>query len=46
MYEKWRNLKFKYKNLGFGAKGIIGRNSRKNAVKIKNQLKEYEMGEQ
>ena len=50
IYEKWGNLKFKYRNREFWFRGYYVDTARKNAVKIKeyikNQLKEDELGEQ
>lgn len=50
IYEKWENLKFKYRNREFWCRGYYVDTAGKNAVKIKeyikNQLKEDELGEQ
>ena len=50
IYEKWGNLKFKYRNREFWCRGYYVDTAGKNAVKIKeyikNQLKEDELGEQ
>ena len=50
IYEKWENLKFKYRNREFWCRGYYVETAGKNAVKIKeyikNQLKEDELGEQ
>lgn len=50
IYEKWGNLKFKYRNREFWCKGYYVDAAGKNAVKIKeyikNQLKGDELGEQ
>lgn len=50
IYEKWGNLKFKYRNREFWCRGYYVDTEGKNAVKIKeyikNQLKEDELGEQ
>ncbi len=50
IYEKWGNLKFKYRNREFWCRGYYVDTTGKNAVKIKeyikNQLKEDELGEQ
>ena len=50
IYEKWGNLKFKYRNREFWCRGYYVDTAGKNAVKIKeyikNQLKEDEFGEQ
>ena len=50
IYEKWGNLKFKYRNREFWCRGYYVDTVGKNAVKIKeyikNQLKEDELGEQ
>ena len=50
IYEKWGNLKFKYRNREFWCRGYYVDTAGKNAVKIKeyikNQLKEDELGKQ
>lgn len=50
IYEKWGNLKFKYRNREFWCRGYYVDTARKNTIKIKeyikNQLKEDELGEQ
>lgn len=50
IYEKWGNLKYKYRNRQFWCRGYYVDTSGKNAKKIeeyiKNQLKEDEMSEQ
>ena len=50
IYEKWGNLKFKYRNREFWCRGYYEDTARRNADKIKeyikNQLKEDELGEQ
>ena len=50
IYEKWGNLKFKYRNREYWCRGYYVDTAGKNAVKIKeyikNQLKEDELGEQ
>ena len=50
IYEKWGNLKFKYRNREFWCRGYYVDTAGKNAVKIKeyikNQLKQDELGEQ
>ena len=50
IYEKWGNLKFKYRNREFWCRGYYVDTAGKNAAKIKeyikNQLKEDELGEQ
>ena len=50
IYEKWGNLKFKYRNREFWCRVYYVDTAEKNAVKIKeyikNQLKEDELGEQ
>ena len=49
IYEKWGNLKFKYRNREFWCRGYYVDTAGKNAVKIKeyikNQLKEDELGQ-
>ena len=50
IYEKWGNLKFKYRNREFWCRGYYVDTAGKNVVKIKeyikNQLKQDELGEQ
>ena len=50
IYEKWGNLKFKYRNREFWCRVYYVDTAVKNAVKIKeyikNQLKEDKLGEQ
>ena len=50
IYEKWENLKFKYRNRECWCRGYYVDTAGKNEVKIKgyikNQLKEDELGEQ
>ena len=50
IYERWGNLKFKYRNREFWCKGYYVDTVGKNTVKIKeyieNQLKEDKLGEQ
>ncbi len=50
IYEKWGNLKFKYRNREFCCRGYYVDTAGKNAVKIKeyikNQLKQDELEEQ
>ncbi len=50
IYAKWGNLKFKYRNREFWCRGYYVDTTGKNAVKIKeyikNQLKKDELGEQ
>lgn len=50
IYEKWGNLKFKYRNREFWCRRYYVDTEGKNVVKIKeyikNQLKEDELGEQ
>lgn len=50
IYEKWGNLKFKYRNREFWCRRYYVDTAGKNVVKIKeyikNQLKEDELGEQ
>ena len=44
IYEKWGNLKYKYRNREFGCRGYyvdtIGKNTKKITEYIRNQLKE------
>ena len=46
IYQKWGNIKFKYRNREFWCKGYyvdtVGKNARKIEEYIKNQLKEDE----
>ena len=50
IYEKWGNMKFKYRNRQFWCRGYyvdtVGKNEKKIAEYISNQLKEDEMSEQ
>ena len=50
IYEKWGNMKFKYRNWQFWCRGyyvdIVGKNEKKIAEYISNQLKQDEMSEQ
>ncbi len=50
IYEKWGNLKFKYRNREFWCRGYYvdtaGKNARKIEEYIRNQLKQDELGEQ
>ena len=50
IYERWGNLKFKYRNREFWCKGYYvnttGKNSSRIAEYIRNQLKENYLGEQ
>ena len=50
IYEKWGNMKFKYRNRQFGCRGYyvdtVGKNEKKIAEYISNQLKQDEMSEQ
>ena len=50
IYEKWGNMKFKYRNRQFWCRGYyvdtVGKNERKIAEYISNQLKQDEMSEQ
>ena len=50
MYEKWGNMKFKYRNRQFWCRGYyvdtVGKNEKKIAEYISNQLKQDEMSEQ
>ena len=50
IYEKWGNMKFKYRNREFWCRGYyvdtVGKNTKKNAEYIKNQLKEDEVNGQ
>ena len=50
IYEKWGNLKFKYRNREFWCKGYyvdtVGKNTQKIKEYIENQLKEDKLGEQ
>ena len=50
IYEKWGNMKFKYRNRQFWCRGYyvdtVGKNEKKIAESISNQLKQDEMSEQ
>ena len=50
IYEKFGNLKFKYRNREFWCRGYyidtVGKNAKKIAEYIKNQLEEYKIGKQ
>lgn len=50
IYEKWGNLKFKYRNREFWCRGYYvdtaGKNTKKIQEYIQNQLKEDQLGEQ
>ena len=50
IYEKWGNMKFKYRNRQFWCRGYyvdtVGKNEQKIAEYISNQLKQDEMSEQ
>ena len=50
IYEKWENMKFKYRNRQFWCRGYyvdtVGKNEKKIAEYISNQLKQDEMSEQ
>ena len=50
IYEKWGNMKFKYRNRQFWCRGYyvdtVGKNEKKIAEYISNQLKQGEMSEQ
>ena len=50
IYEKWGNMKFKYRNRQFWCRGYyvdtVGKNEKKIAEYIVNQLKQDEMSEQ
>ena len=50
IYEKWWNMKFKYRNRQFWCRGYyvdtVGKNEKKIAEYISNQLKQDEMSEQ
>ena len=50
IYERWENLKFKYRNREFWCKGYyvdtVGKNTTKIKEYIENQLKEDKLGEQ
>ena len=50
IYEKFGNLKFKYRNREFWCRGYyvdtVGKNAKKIVEYIKNQLEEYKIGKQ
>ena len=50
IYEKWGNMKYKYKNREFWCRGhyvdTVGKNESRIAECVRNQLKEDELGEQ
>ena len=50
IYEKWGNMKFKYRNRQFWCRGYyvdtVGKSEKKIAEYIANQLKQDEMSEQ
>ena len=50
IYEKWRNLKYKYRGREFWCRGYyvdtVGKNTKAIAEYIKNQLKENELNQQ
>ena len=50
IYEKWGNMKFKYRNRQFWCRGYyvdsVGKNEKKIAEYVSNQLKQDEMSEQ
>ena len=50
IYEKWGNMKFKYRDRQFWYRGYyvdtVGKNEKKIAEYISNQLKQDEMSEQ
>ena len=50
IYEKWGNMKYKYRNRQFWCRGYyvdtVGKNEKKIAAYIQDQLKEDEMSEQ
>ena len=50
IYEKWGNMKYKYRNRQFWCRGhyvdTVGKNEAKIATYIQEQMKEYEMSEQ
>lgn len=50
IYEKWGNMKFKYRNRQFWCRGCyvdtVGKNEKKIAEYISNQLNQDEMSEQ
>jgi len=50
IYQKWGNMKFKYRNREFWCRGFyvdtVGKNTKKIAEYIRNQLKEDEMDTQ
>jgi putative transposase len=50
IYEKWGNMKYKYRNRQFWCRGYyvdtVGKNEKKITTYIREQLKEDEMSEQ
>jgi putative transposase len=50
IYERWGNMKYKYRNRQFWCRGYyvgtVGKNEKKIATYIQEQLKEDEMAEQ
>ena len=50
IYQRWGNMKFKYRNRQFWCRGYyvdtVGKNESRIAEYVRNQLKEDEMGEQ
>ena len=50
IYEKWGNMKYKYRNRSFWCRGyyvsMVGKNEKKITEYIQNQLKEDYMSEQ
>lgn len=50
IYERWGNMKFKYRNIEFWCKGYyvdtVGKNTARIKEYIANQLKEDQLGEQ
>ena len=50
IYQKWGNMKFKYRNREFWCRGFyvdtVGKNTKRISEYIKNQLKEDEMATQ
>ena len=50
IYQRWGNMKFKYRNRSFWCRGYyvdtVGKNTKKISEYIQNQLREDEMSEQ